>query len=50
MAGTIFVTGDIHGDPGRFSKERFPRQRELDKEDYMIICGDFGHSFDAGTI
>ena len=42
MAGRIFVTGDIHGDPGRFSKERFPLQWELDKEDYMIICGDFG--------
>lgn len=42
MAGKIFVTGDIHGEPNRFSVERFPRQKELDKEDYMIICGDFG--------
>lgn len=42
MAGKIFVTGDIHGEPERFSTTRFPRQKELDKEDYMIICGDFG--------
>ena len=42
MAGKIFITGDIHGEPNRFSRERFPRQKELDKEDYMIICGDFG--------
>lgn len=42
MAGKIFVTGDIHGEPERFSTTRFPRQNELDKEDYMIICGDFG--------
>lgn len=41
----IFVTGDTHGEleiNQRFSKKWFPRQKELAKEDYVIICGDFG--------
>lgn len=38
----IYVTGDIHGDPRRFSADDFPAGRELTKEDYVIICGDFG--------
>lgn len=47
MAGKIFVTGDIHGKPERFSTERFPQKKGLDKEDYMIICGDFGLVWDG---
>ena len=50
MGGRIFITGDIHGKPERFSKERFPRQRELDKDDYMIICGDFGLVWDGEIV
>lgn len=38
----IFVTGDIHGDPERLNTTNFPRQKEMGKDDYMIICGDFG--------
>lgn len=38
----IFVTGDCHGDFTRFSASRFPIQNELTKNDYVIICGDFG--------
>lgn len=38
----IFITGDIHGDPDRFSVEEFPVQNEMTREDYVIICGDFG--------
>ncbi len=38
----IFVTGDCHADFKRFSKEIFPEQEEMTKEDYVIICGDFG--------
>lgn len=47
MAGKIFVTGDCHGDFRRFSRTSFPGQRELDKDDYMIICGDFGGIWSA---
>ena len=38
----IFITGDTHGDFSRFSLASFPEQVELTKEDYMIICGNFG--------
>ena len=34
----IYITGDIHGDPTRFSKEAFPEQDTMTKEDYVIIC------------
>lgn len=35
----IFITGDIHGDPSRFSADEFPAQDEMTREDYVIICG-----------
>ena len=39
----IFVTGDTHGDwMGRLNVDDFPEQREMDRNDYVIICGDFG--------
>ena len=49
----IFITGDTHG-PGpiglhsvdgfgrRFNKENFPEQKEMSRDDFVIICGDFG--------
>ena len=48
MAGKIFVTGDCHSDFRKFNKENFPEQNELDKDDYVIICGDFGGIWDVG--
>ncbi len=38
----IFVTGDIHSDPRRLSAESFYEQKEMTKDDYIIILGDFG--------
>lgn len=38
----IYVTGDTHGDFCRFNRKNFPEQKELNKEDCVIICGDFG--------
>ena len=38
----IFITGDCHGDFERFKLDIFPEQKEMTKEDYVIICGDFG--------
>jgi hypothetical protein len=38
----MYVTGDIHGDPHRFSMEIFPEQREMTREDFVIVLGDFG--------
>lgn len=38
----IYITGDCHGNFERFSKSIFPEQEEMTKDDYVIICGDFG--------
>ena len=39
----IYITGDTHSDfEHRLSTSSFPEQREMTKEDYVIIAGDFG--------
>ena len=38
----IYITGDCHSDFVRFNTENFPEQTEMTKDDYVIICGDFG--------
>ena len=40
----IYITGDTHipTDVGKLSSKRFPEQKNLTKNDYVIICGDFG--------
>ena len=38
----IFATCDTHGNFLRFSTEHFPEQRHMGRNDYVIICGDFG--------
>lgn len=38
----IFVTGDCHGDYRRFNTKRFPEQKGMTKDDFVIILGDFG--------
>lgn len=40
----IFVTGDIHGDIDihKLSSGKFPFGKKLTRDDYLIICGDFG--------
>ncbi len=43
----IFITGDVHGDFSRFKKEIFYEQEAMTKDDYMIICGDFGGVWDG---
>lgn len=45
----IFVTGDCHADYTKFTIENFPMQKELSKEDYVIICGDFGGVWSKDT-
>lgn len=42
----IWITGDIHGDPRRLSSDCFPEQKEMTKDDVVIICGDFGLVWD----
>ena len=49
----IFITGDTHGPNPiglhsvdgfgkRMNKEYFPEQKEMTRDDFVIICGDFG--------
>lgn len=38
----IFITGDCHGNFERFNNSIFPEQAVMTKDDYVIICGDFG--------
>ena len=44
----IFLTGDTHGDFSRLLPAAFHEQRDLTKEDYLILCGDFGGVWDGG--
>lgn len=46
----VYITGDIHGDPSRFSVNSFYEQKTFtgNKEDNIIIvCGDFGLVWNA---
>lgn len=38
----IYVTGDCHGDWRRFQPNCFPEQKNMNRNDYVIVCGDFG--------
>lgn len=38
----VYITGDTHADFRRFSMANFPQQAEMTKDDFVIICGDFG--------
>ena len=38
----IYITGDTHADFTRFNEDKFPIQKDMQKDDYVIICGDFG--------
>lgn len=38
----IYVTGDCHSRVERFGTDSFKTQKELTKDDYVIVCGDFG--------
>ena len=38
----IYVTGDCHQNFEKLNMSSFPEQKEMTKNDYMIICGDFG--------
>lgn len=44
----MYVTGDIHGytDISKLNSKNFPINKNLSKEDYVIIAGDFGLVWD----
>ena len=38
----IYITGDCHADYTKFSTDNFPEQKEMTRDDFVIVCGDFG--------
>ena len=38
----VFITGDCHGNFRRFGRRYFPEQEAMDRDDYIIVAGDFG--------
>lgn len=42
----LYITGDCHSEFHRFSTRQFPAQAELSKDDFVLICGDFGGVWD----
>lgn len=47
----IYITGDTHipVDIQKLSAKKFPKQKELTKNDYVIIWGDFGGIWDGSN-
>ena len=45
----IFITGDCHADFTKFNTKRFPEQKEMTKDNIVIVCGDFGIWDDNAT-
>ena len=45
----IYFVGDIHADIGiyKLNTKNFSEQKEMTKDDYIIICGDFGCVWDG---
>lgn len=38
----IYITGDIQADFSRIEEDKYPIQSDITKNDYVIICGNFG--------
>lgn len=38
----IYITGDCHADFHKFSTNAFSEQKEMSRDDFVIVCGDFG--------
>jgi len=45
----IFITGDCHADFRKFSTENFPEQINMTRDDFVIVCGDFGIWHDTAS-
>ena len=42
----IYVTGDCHGEVRKFMS--FPEEKNMDRNDHMIVCGDLGLVWNGG--
>ena len=45
MISVIYVSGDTHGEIGRFCERNMPGESTWGEQDKLIICGDFGFVF-----
>ena len=46
----IYITGDCHGEWGnKLSAKAFPEQKEMSRDDFVLVCGDFGLWNDDNT-
>ena len=46
----LYFTGDCHADwAKKFSTDAFPEQKEMTRDDFVIVCGDFGIWHDTKT-
>ena len=39
---SIYITGDTHGEFQRFTTRNFSQLKGMNRDDYIIITGDFG--------
>lgn len=46
----VYITGDCHAGRTKFSTENFPEQKDMTRNDFVIVCGDFGHYHDNQQI
>ena len=44
---SVYITGDTHGGFQRFGGKYFPLQKNMGREDYVIVTGDFGGLWDG---
>ena len=46
----LYITGDAHAEwAKKFSTDAFPEQKEMTRDDFVIVCGDFGIWHDTKT-
>ena len=38
----LYITGDCHANFSKFGMKNLPDQKNLTRDDYIIVCGDFG--------
>ena len=38
---SVYITGDTHGGFQRFGSKYFPQQKNMGREDYVIVTGDY---------
>lgn len=38
----VYITGDTHAKFSKFNTKNFPEQKEMTRDDIVIVCGDFG--------